>query len=151
MTNDERGWCICQLVPGALYSGSWIDGSVVWLDGRPIPTDEEIEAEYERWQAEIAREECIAEAEATFNATIEAGYEHTDGHTYYCTRDGVMDLCMAVMLNDSAPEEPAYMLDIEGNIVEKTVAEFKALAMLIGRYHYNVRQTYWAALAACEV
>jgi hypothetical protein len=150
MTNDEKGYMIMRLMPDAKFTGCWYDWSVKWLDERPMPTQEEINQEYINWQAEEAKKACIEAATASYEAIIAAGYTHTDGHTYYCNEKGVMDFCMALMLNDNDPDEPVLVLDITGVIVEMTIVEFQALAVAVGRYHYLKRQEYWAALAACE-
>lgn len=152
MITDKEWFVVSNiLVPNPSFNGSYKYDTFEWTDERPYPSQAEIDAAIADYDAEATKKTCKASAKALYEASIAQGYEHTDGHTYYCNERGVIDLCLTLVLHNEAPDEPVYMLDINGDVVQKTLAEFKALAVLIGRHHYQLRQAYWAELQACEV
>ena len=146
MTSDERGWCICRLVPNAKYEGSWTNDTAVWKDERPIPPEEEIQAYYEMWQAEESKKRAIADAHTTYYAALEEGYTDENGITWYRNERAVMDLTMMVVLNTLDTEEPLSILSMSHGIQELSFEQFKALAVTLGRYVYGLRQNLWGAI-----
>lgn len=146
MTPDERGWCICQLVPGAKYEGAWTNDTAVWKDERPIPSDAEIQAYYEAWQAGEDKKHAISQAHAEYYAAIEAGFTDGNGITWYSNERAVMDLAMMVVLNTLDETEPVYIMSMSHGIQEMTYVQFKALAVTIGRYVYGLRHNLWGAI-----
>jgi len=139
-----------MLVPNPSFTGSYKYDSFQWTDERPYPSQAEIDAAIAQIAVDQAKEQCRINAKALYEAALEEGYEHTDGHTYFCNERGVIDLCLTLTLHNEDPDEPVYMLDMDGNVIQKTLSEFKTLAVLIGRHHYGLRKSYWAELTVCE-
>lgn len=146
MTSDERGWCICQLVPGAKYEGSWTNDTAIWKDERDIPTEAAIQAYYETWQAEETKKAVIANAHTEYYAAMEDGYTDANGVTWYCNERATMDLAMMVVLNTLDEEEPVYIMSMSHGIQEMTYTQFKALAIEVGRHAYGLRHNLWGAI-----
>lgn len=146
MTKDEKGIIVNRLVPVPEYSGCWYDDSIVWEDERPFPTTEEIDQEYIKYTNEKDIIANNATALKDYLASTGAGYLHTDGNTYRCDKDGIIDMALAVILLDLDPYEPVICLTTTNVVVAMTAVEFKALASACGKYHYTLRQTYWSSL-----
>lgn len=137
---------LSRLYPeGCLFKGNPEFGDFVWQDDRPYPT-QDIEDEIVLIKAEFAKIDNNKLAKKNYEIALSEGYKHTDGNTYVCTRDGVIDMCLAVTLINEAPDEPVYVIDILNKVVEMTMAEFKTLAVACGNYHYDLRQWYWGSL-----
>ena len=137
---------LSRLYPeGCLFKGNPEFGDFVWQDDRPYPT-QDIEDEIVLIKAEFAKIDNNKLAKKNYEEELTVGYLHTDGITYVCTRDGIIDMYLAVSLLNEAPDEPVYILDISGNVVEMTLKEFKDLAIACGNYHYGIRQRYWGKL-----
>ena len=146
MTPDERGYIIAKLIPGAKFRGCWYDNSIVWLDERPMPSDEDIQIEYDKWKAEELKKVEDEVARGNFNSLMARGYKHTDGFTYRCDKEGLVDLSLAFDLLQLNPYEPVYMLTLDRKPLVKTPDEFKEVAEAIGHYHYEKRREYWNAI-----
>ena len=130
MNKDMWNFCISELA----------------LQGNLDPTAEEINQFYENYMAEGAKERNNKEARKLYEAALECGYTHTDGKVYYCTRDGVIDAALALMLLQVAPYEPVYVQQLNGTVTEMTAVEYEAFVVAVGQYHYKLRQTYWDTL-----
>jgi hypothetical protein len=146
MTHDEVGIIVSRLVPGMRYSGCFTDNTQVWLDDRPFPSQEDIEAEYVVWLAEQAKAETIKQAHAEYYAATEAGYIDANGITWYCNERATMDLAMMVVLNTLDETEPVYIMSMSHGVQELTYIQFKALAVEIGRHAYGLRHNLWGAI-----
>ena len=130
MNNDMMNFCISELA----------------LQGNPDPTAEEINQFYDNYLVEDDKERNNREVKKTYEAALRCGYLHTDGNVYNCTRDGVIDMALAAQLLNADPYEPVTMLTMDDKVVYLTALEFKTLAVCCGKYHYQLRQTYWASL-----
>lgn len=148
MTKDERGWIICQLLPGAKYSGCWYDDSIMWKDERPIPSEEDIQEAYELEQEEKNKEKNKKTVAKEHNDALEAGYLHTDGYLYYSSESATNDMCKALTLHDLDSEEPLPVIDMNGIVHPLTIDEFKELGIAIGRHQYGLRLVLWTKLGA---
>ena len=146
ISKDDRGYVICRLVPLARYTGCWYDDSIVWQDARPIPSDEEIEAEYINWQHEIALEDRAKMAVKTHDDALKAGYLHIDGCRYHCDEAATTDMVKCLTLFGLDHEEPLPVIDIAGEIHMLTIGELQGLAKAIGQYQYGLRVDLWSAL-----
>jgi len=146
MTKDERGFIIGQLIPDAQYSGCWYDDSVVWTDERPIPSQEEINQKYIEITTAADTTSNNSLAGADYCAALVAGYEHTDGNIYYCDERATTDMVKALTLFGIDTEEPLPVIDMNGNIHQLFIDDFRTLAAAIGRYQYGLRLVYWSKL-----
>ena len=130
MNKDERAFVIYELAQ----------------QGDAKPTEKDIESFFKAYTLVDKKKEHNKAAKKNYEEELTVGYLHTDGITYVCTRDGIIDMYLAVTLLNEAPDEPVYILDISGNVVEMTLKEFKDLAIACGNYHYGIRQRYWSKL-----
>ena len=130
MNKDQRAFVIYELVQ----------------QGNTKPTEQDIVDFFSAYTIAEATQENNKVAKKNYEIALSEGYKHTDGNTYVCTRDGVIDMCLAVTLINEAPDEPVYVIDILNKVVVMTMVEFKALAIACGNYHYDLRQWYWGSL-----
>lgn len=146
MIKDERGFIICQLIPGAKYTGCWYDDSITWLDERPIPTEAEINQKYIDLEREKDKEINNNTVGMEYYAALEDGYLHTDGYLYYCNERATSDMVKALTLFGLDTEEPLPIIDMHGNVHQLYIDDFRTLAAAIGRYQYGLRLVYWSKL-----
>ena len=130
MNKDQRAFVIYELAQ----------------QGNTKPTEQDIVDFFKAYTLVDKKKEHNKLAKKNYEEELTVGYLHTDGITYVCTRDGIIDMYLAVTLLNEAPDEPVYILDISGNVVEMTLKEFKDLAIACGNYHYDLRQWYWGSL-----
>ena len=146
MNYNEVAWIVARLVPGVKYEGCWYDNSIVWKDPRPFPTFEELTNRYKIYKEEEDRIAHNKIMRRDYNEATALGYTHTDGNTYRCDRDGVIDMALAVVLINLKTYTPVKCRTLDGKIVSLSKKDFKALAVLCGQHHYTLRKNYWGTL-----
>lgn len=152
---SDREWFVVSniLVPNPQYTGTHKRDDFVWTDSRPYPEPEVIEAALAEFEAEQDRITNNAAAKQTYLDTLDAGLDIaiTDWNgvssikKFYCNERAAIDLCMVLVLNSLDEEEPVYCMTMDG-AVELSYAEFKRIAVIIGRHFYGIRQIYWSQL-----
>lgn len=146
MTNDEKGYIVGLLLPGAKYSGCWYDDSIVWEDDRPFPAPREINQRYMEWVMAEAILENNRIAWERHHTALDNGFLHTDGVKYYCTERATDDMVKVLVLFSLDPTEPVYVLTYDNTPTSMSLDDFKILAVAVGRYQYRLRQTLWFEL-----
>lgn len=149
---SDREWFLVSniLVPNPQFLGSYKYDSFVWTDSRPYPTQAEINQANIDFTEQQDKEAGVEAAKVAYETAMAQGYTHTDGVTYHANERAVMDLCMVTVLNTLEEDEPVYMMSMSHGIVSMTLAQFRDLAVLIGRHTYSLRQDYWEALMALQ-
>jgi len=116
------------------------------IEGNVDPTFEEVAAYYARYVIIRDEEHRVEKLHENYSKTLEKGYLHTDGITYYSTEKAAIDMALAYSLYMMDPVEPISIIDKKGGVHALCVEDFKTLAGTIGRYIYNLRLQLWEDL-----
>lgn len=131
MTGQEKGAIVFALVPDPLYEGCWYDDSIVWLDERPMPSEQEIQDEYDRQQGESTLESNVDNILNQFDLDSNEPVECTVTEGVYIINggiDSILALDGAYRLAEFLEETSIDIVDIAHNVISLSNASIKSIA-----------------------
>ncbi len=144
ITNDQIGIIVRRLVPYPKYRGCWYDMSIIWLDERPYPTDEEIAAEFIVFMAEVAKANHNRKTWEIYHEAMNSGYVCEDGKKYMCDKDSFNEYSQDLFI--MSKKEKIKVWDYDENVIELDNTKLKKMTGEIGRYQYSLRKILWQDL-----